>query len=141
MAEYAFTAAEVLAGSTGSTQIAGEEIEAGEFCYLDAGDGGKAKLADSSMQAKAAVHGIALNHAFTDQPVQVLQSGAVTVPGATFLREAQVLTISSAAGEGLCENVEDLGDGEYATVVGWATDTEEFMLDITATGFAHSAPA
>lgn len=140
MATYAFTAASVTAGAAGSVHTAGEEIEAGELCYLDTTDNSKAKLAENTTLAEAAVHGIALNHAYTGQPVNLLQSGEVTVQAAVFSTEAQFLTLSNSANPGKLEDVEDLGAGEYGTILGWVTDADKFMLDISASGLPHSAP-
>lgn len=141
MATYTFTAASVLAGTAqGGVHVAGEEITAGLLCYLDTSDASKAKIANNSTQAKAAVHGIALNHAYTGQPVSILTTGEVTVQASVFTTEGQVLSLSDSVNAGKLEDVEDLAAAEYATILGWVTDDDKFMLNIDATGLAHSAP-
>jgi hypothetical protein len=140
MALYTFTAAEVLAAADGTTHTAGEAITAGQFCYIDATDGNKAKVADNETQIKAAVVGIALNDAADDQPVNLLSSGEVTVDAATFTNEAQILTLAATGDAGKCEDCGDLGAGEFGTILGWSTDADKFTLNINKTGLAFSAP-
>lgn len=133
MAIYTITASNVTTALSGKKSgTAGEAISAGQLLYLKASDG-LLYLAqsDGATSAEAAVVGMALNSAATNQPVFYQASGAITV-GAVFAAAGKVLILSQTAGKA-CDAA-DATTGDYLTIVGYSTSTVAMVLDITATG-------
>jgi len=138
MAAYSFTATAVMATGVGNALVAGEAIDAGEFIYKDSTDSNKAKLADNSTEAKAAVVGIALNSATAaGQPINYTASGVITVQAAAFTNIGDLLFLSTTPGA--AEPHADLTTSDYVTLLGWATGATTFQLSIKATALALTA--
>jgi hypothetical protein len=113
--------------------VAGATILAGQCVYLEAATGTyKLADADSATAAVRSPRGIALHGASASQPLQILRSGSVTI-GAT-LTSGLALYLSKTAG-GICP-VADIASGGYATVLGIATSTTVFKVNITESGVA-----
>lgn len=134
MVDLVITPASVLAtGDTSTRQgSAGEALTAGKVVYLDSATG-TYKLADSNgAAALRSPVGIALNGASAGQPVMIALSGPVTI-GAT-LTPGVACYLSDTPG-GICP-VADVGAGEYATVLGFATSATVLNLKIQESGVA-----
>jgi hypothetical protein len=119
----------------GVPKTAGEELNAGEFVYLDESDGNKAKKADNTTAAKAAVYGMALNHAYSGQPVNILTAGEVTI-GSVIPNVAQPLVISTTAGK--CMDAGDLAASGFLTVVGYSSSATAMVIAITRSTLAYA---
>lgn len=120
MTDITITPASVLAGAGATTAIgkAASAITAGQVVYQDPTTGFYAPaLNNSGTAAVRSPAGVALNGAGAGQPVQVLQSGPVTIGGALTAGVAYYL---SANAGGICP-VADLGVGKYPVVLGIAT--------------------
>ena len=134
MVDIVITAASVLTDATTTTRqgSAGETVTAGKVVYLDTATG-TYKLADSNgAAALRSPVGIALNGASAGQPLSIALSGQVTI-GAVMT--AGVAYYLSDTPGGICP-VADVGTGEYATVLGFATSTSALNLKIQESGVA-----
>jgi hypothetical protein len=133
MADIVLTAANVVAGSSASTEhgTAGATITAGQAVYLDSSTN-KYLLADSNSATAAArvPRGIALNSAANNQPLSVVTDGAVTIGGTLVAGVAYYLSDTPG---GICA-VADVGSGEYSVILGMATSTTVLDVDIQASG-------
>ena len=133
MADIAITAANVVAGA-GATIANGKAaatITAGQVVYLDATTGlYSPALNNSGTPAVRSPAGIALNSASAGQPVQVIQSGPVTIGGTLVAGVAYYL---SATAGGICP-VADLGVGKYPVVLGIATSTAVLKVGMLEAG-------
>lgn len=133
MADLSITAASVVAGSTATKTrgTAGVTITAGQVVFLDPTTG-KYALADTD-SATAAVrqaHGIALNGAALNQPIEVCTAGPVTI-GATI--EAGTAYYLSGTAGGICP-VADVAAGDYPLIVGQGASTTVLNVEIVYAG-------
>ena len=133
MADITITAANVIAGA-GATKVdmtAGGTITAGQVVYKEAATG-LAKLADcdSSTAEVRIPFGIALNGAATNQPVEVLRSGLITI-GATIVAGTDYW-LSGTAG-GICPRA-DVATGDRAVLIGVATTTAILKVQFLDSG-------
>jgi hypothetical protein len=135
MADLTITAANVVAQTGSSTQdgTAGASITAGQPVYFDATTS-TIKLAVSSSAAAAATRGIALHAAATGQPIKYLTAGPLTA-GAT-LAVGKIYAVSGTAGG--IQPQEDIGTGEFVTILGIATSTTTLNVTINASGVARA---
>jgi len=138
MADLAITTTEVQPGAAASSTFhtgdAGEAIDPGEFCYVDATDGNKIKLADADAAAAAAavVKGGAVNGAeAANQRVTLQCTGPITV-GATAAPAKVPYFLSDTPGK-VCP-LADLGAGDRVTYVGTGDGTSIIHLGIHASG-------
>lgn len=129
MADISLTAANVVADSAASreTGVAGETVAAGKVIYKSSTTH-KYMLADSNSGTAEArqAHGIALNSASLDQPLNVLTSGDITIGGT--LTAGVAYYLSDTAG-GICP-VADVGSGEYVCLLGLAKSTTVLAVGI-----------
>lgn len=132
MATYTLTEANVHDG-VGTPYIAAEEIKAGEWVYLDKTDNDKANLADNSSAVKAAVEGIAINHAYADQPINIVKGGSIDI--GTGPAVAEMLIISNTAGKMMDPG--DLANGQFATLVGHKGAGNTMTVSILRSGIAY----
>lgn len=138
MTDISITAANVLpgAGAAIAHGTAGTTITAGDCVYLDAALTGKWLLADSDAATAPARGqgriGIALNGASDGQPIAVQTDGKITIGGT--LVAGTVYVLSDEPG-GICPQ-EDLGEGDYVTIVGVAESTSILALAFKYSGVA-----
>jgi hypothetical protein len=129
MADLTITAASVVAGTNAivAEGMAGEAIVAGKSVYLSSTTK-KWMLADSNSATAEArrAHGIALNGAALNQPVDVLKEGPITI-GAT-LTAGLDYYVSDTPG-GICPRA-DLASGEYVCLLGLASSTTVLNVGI-----------
>jgi len=97
MADITITAAEVTAGTSGTTEalIALEAIDAGEFVYKS---GVSCGLADADNTAKDTLYGIAVGSALTGQMVVIQRSGDVFVGATAAIVAGTQFILSDTAG-------------------------------------------
>lgn len=135
MADLSITAANVLAGESGSRLDgkAGETIAAGKAVYLNTTTG-LWMLADSNSATAEArrASGIALNGASLKQPLAIHKSGDVII-GAT-LTPGIAYYLSDTPG-GICP-VADVGAGEYVCLIGMAKSASVLSVAIQFPGVA-----
>jgi hypothetical protein len=133
MADIVITAANVVkgAGATTKDMIAGASITAGQVVYKEAATG-LAKLADcDSGTAEARIpYGIALNTASTNQPVEVLTGGLITIGGT--LTAGTEYWLSGTAGA-ICPAA-DKASGDRSVLIGVATTTAIMKVQIIDSG-------
>lgn len=137
MADLTITAASVKSGSNAKTTSgrAGETVTAGQAGYKAEASGKWMKSdADSATVEARAVHGIFLNGAALDQPVEVQTFGDITI-GATLTANTPYYLSGATAG-GICP-IADVGAGEYLTQVGIARTSAILQIDIQSTGVAN----
>lgn len=134
MADLTITAALVVAGTNArkTAGIAGATITAGQAVYLDSATTGKWQLADtdSATAAVRAAHGIALNGAALNQPIEVITEGDVTI-GATI--EAGTAYYLSGTPGGICP-VADVAAGDYPLLLGMGKSTTVLAVNIVYPG-------
>lgn len=132
-ADISITAANVIGtGTDMETLPAGGTVTAGQPVRKNTSNQVLAASDDSA--ANAAVYGIALNGGGTGQPIQVQKSGSLNL-GAT-LSVGKVYVLSTSGG---IAPVDDIGSGEYITVICVATTTALCTLSIKASGVAAAA--
>ncbi len=132
MADIAITAANVVKGSGASTSsgTAGASITAGQTLYLDSATN-TLKLADAnSTAATAACVGIALHAASSNQPIQYLTQGPITIGGTL---TAGVFYIASATAGGVAP-ASDATTGWIPCQLGYASSTTVLQVGIVNTG-------
>lgn len=133
MADLTITGTSVLPGTgTGKTLgNAGVAITAGQTVYFDA-TSNSWKLADcnSATVAQRVAGGIALNGAAAGQPVEVQQTGPITI-GATLT--PGVMYYLSATPGGICP-VADMVTGCYPCALGFAISATQLQLNIQSAG-------
>lgn len=133
MTDISITAANV--AKTATTVIengfAGATITAGQVVYLDASDS-LYKLADtdSATAAIRAPRGIALNGASNGQPLSIARKGSITLGGTIAAGVAYYL--SGTAG-GIAP-IADVAAGDYTCILGIATSTALFEINIVGGG-------
>ena len=131
--DISVTPANVAQGSNAiiGTGTAGETILAGKSIYKDTSDG-KYKLADADAAATAEAAGIALNGASDTQPIDFVKFGDID-PGGTVV-VGELYMVSKTAG-GIAP-ITDLGQGDYATVLGIGTTASNIKIKIVTSGVA-----
>lgn len=129
MADLSITAGNVIGSGVKETLIAGGTLTAGMPVRKDAS--GQAVAASDSSAANAAVYGIALNGASDGQPVEVIKSGNIDL-GAT-LAVGKVYVLSTSGG---IAPVDDVGSGEFITVIGVASAADNLVIGIVVGGVA-----
>lgn len=137
MADLSITATSVVKGANARTVdgVAGETVAAGQLGYKAAATGKWMKSdADSATAEARDVHGIFLNGASLNQPVEVQTFGDITL-GATLTVNTPYYLSGATAG-GICP-IADVGAGEYLVQVGIARTAAILELDIHATGVAN----
>jgi len=132
MADLTITAANVKAGDNASKAdgTAGETITAGQVVYRKSADSKIYKASCDVSAAEANSVGVALNGASLDQPVEFATAGSIDL-GATLTRGETYMVSTSDGG---IAPVADRVSGNYATNLGIAIATDEFSLDILASG-------
>jgi hypothetical protein len=139
MADLTQTAANVVVVSGGERKsgIAGATIEAGNVLYLDA-TVSTLKLADAGDTVeKAVVEGIAICDAASGQPIFYFAGTGVINVGAT-LAIGQTYVLSSA-NPGKIALEEDLGEGDFVTILGVGQTVANFAYKANISGVAHAA--
>lgn len=134
MADLTITAASVVKGANARIDrngYAGETLTAG-MAVVKNSSGFWVKADSNGSSSIRAATGIALNGASQYQPVDVQTEGSLTI-GAT-MTAGVAYYLSDTAG-GLCP-VADVGNGEYAQVIGIATSTTVLKLTFAASGVA-----
>lgn len=133
MTDLTITPANVVAGANAQkeTGIAGASLLAGQVVYKEAATG-QFKLCDSNSATVEArtPYGIVLNPALTSQPVTVATSGDI---GFGVILTAGAGYYPSETPGGI-EPVADLGAGEMAAFLGFATTTSNLNLRIQSSG-------
>jgi|TARA_Y100000310_G_scaffold51927_1_gene47800 predicted transcriptional regulator len=134
MADVSVTAANVSAAVSAviGSATAGATITAGQSVYINTSDN-KAYLADADTLAASAAAGIALNGASDGQPIDYIQVGNVDVGGTLTL--GAVYVVSTTAG-GIAP-LADLGTGDYVTVLGVATATDNLLVNLIVSNTAE----
>lgn len=107
------------------TVVAGEEIDAGKFVYIDPMKN-LARLAVCTDQTASGCCGIALNSAKIGQPVSMVKRGHVTV-GSMFFTSGIVLVLSSTPG---CATEASSSLSGYLTILGFSVRSDELELCI-----------
>lgn len=133
MADYTVTPANVLPGATAVlySGTAGEAIDPGESCYLDAADN-KVKLADANgaAAANAAVRGIAANQALVDgSPIRLVTGGPLAIGTGT-----RGDVVVQSANPGKLAPVADLASGHYVTTLGVVDGSSNLIVRVHASG-------
>ncbi len=136
MADLTITAANVLTQDISAIQTgtAGAAITAGQPVYMDTADGGKMKPAVSSSSVAANARGIALHAAANGQPIAYQVGGLITI-GAT-AAVGRIYAVSGTAGG--IQPQEDIGTGEFVTILGVAISTSTIAINIFASGVARA---
>lgn len=133
MADITVTATTVLRVSGQYREYtSGATIIAGKLVYLDENTG-TVKLADADAAASAEIVGIALNQGYSGQPITVQTSGLVQMT-ATGLTVGQVYVASTTAG-GIAP-YSDLASGDYVSVFGVGTASNQITIDMNVSGVA-----
>lgn len=126
-ADYAVDPSVVRAGNgTVSALTAAEEIDPGEAVYKPTST--TAGLATCTNATKAAVAGIAINKAYTGQPISIVSTASRFVPGITNLTAGAILVLSK--NPGAIAPSSDLASTHYPVILGVATASTNMMLDI-----------
>lgn len=139
MAQLSVTAADVVPGDNAVTRqvTAGATITAGQVVYRDTSDN-EYKLADADVQASTVAAGIALNGASDGQPMTIQTEGDIN-PGGT-VRVGEVYIVSPTAGgigeSGTSGGTLDISSGDFVTILGVGTATNNIALKINVSGAA-----
>ncbi len=132
MADISVTAANVLAGSTATTELvtAGDTLTAGMILYKDTADENKYKKARANASGTAAGDGIALHSAASGQPILVAkpQRGGDINLGAT-LAVGTIYVVSAGAAGGIAP-LTDLSSGHYPVIIGVATTSSNLSMTL-----------
>ena len=133
MADISITAANVVAGNgaTLASGKAGATVTAGQVVYQDPTTGLYSPANNNNASAaNRSPAGIALNGASSGQPLNIIQSGPMTIGGT--LTPAVMYYLSATAG-GICP-VADLGAGKYPAALGFATSTSVLTVKLQEAG-------
>ena len=126
-------------GSTSTNGVAGETITPFQWLYIDASDSNKLKLAINTTAATAALVGVSLTYAATDEKVFYIpvavgsQTNYIAASGATWT-QGETYVVSNVAGQ--LWLAEDTATGDFVTIAGVAASTTSLMLLNTPTGLA-----
>jgi hypothetical protein len=133
MADLVITAANVIKGSGAvlETGTAGASVTAGQVVYLDSATS-TLKLAQcDGTTAEAAVVGVALHAAGTNQPLTYQKSGTMNIGATT----AKTTTYMLSAAPGGIAPQADLVSTNKIVKIGYATATDgTFVVNIVNTG-------
>lgn len=136
MADISITPANVVPGVDATIRqgTAGATITAGQIVYLDPTDN-RYKLADADSATAAARSpaGIALHGASAGQPLQIIESGTVTIGGT--LSGGVAYYVSKTAG-GIAPVADITGTGTYPTIIGIAASTTVLRVARVESGFS-----
>jgi hypothetical protein len=135
MADKTPTPASVLAasGATLREGTAGVTITAGDLLYADADDSGSLKLADADALATANCVGIAVNGGADGQPIKYCTAGNINPGFATVV--GTIYYVSTTAG--LWADISsDLTSGDFVTIIGVGTATNNVAVKINVSGAA-----
>ncbi|HUU11868.1 MAG TPA: hypothetical protein VM431_15190 [Phycisphaerae bacterium] len=132
MADLSITAANVVAGTGADVEwgTAGEAITAGQSLYKKADN--KMWKADDTSAAEAAVEGVALCDAGTDQPVCYITGGPLN-PGAIVAVGTTYGVTDTAGGIG---PISDRASADFVSIIGVATTTSNIQVAINQAGVA-----
>lgn len=132
MATYTIAEADVKWESVSvASKVAGEDIDAGMWLYLDSGTG-KVFKARNDTAAKATVVGIAVSSARTNQPLNYISSGSLGFNVPQFSGAALQLVLSGTYGKAM--DAADLSTGQYLSILGYSTDTDQMQIALSNTG-------
>ena len=134
MADLSITASQVKKSTNAKTVTgtAGEEITAGETVYYDSAND-VYKLADNNdTEAKATLKGIALCHAYTDQPISVQTAGTIIIGAAASVAEGTVYVQSANAGK--IAPAADLASGNYTSIIGVGDGSDGIIMGVLNSG-------
>lgn len=124
----------VVSGAREATGKFGEDVEQGEFVYVDPSDQGRLKLALANSPVSANVLGMSRNAGGAGQPGNIATSG--TIVDASGLTAGVVYVLSDST-PGAVMPVADLTaapTGTYVTVLGVALLTTKLKLGILVSG-------
>jgi hypothetical protein len=129
MAALTITAANVRSYGSIASGVAGGTITAGLAVYLNTS--GQVVSAANTSAAAAAVCGIALNGASSNQPVEYHTGGEIDM-GAT-VAIGKVYVLGTAGG---VIPVDDVAGGEFITVLGVGTTAAKLLFGLVKSGVA-----
>lgn len=135
MTDISITAGNVVKGTNATVENghAGETITAGQAVYRDASTGLYMKADNNGASATIRTpRGIALNGASANQPLAIQKSGDITI-GAT-LTPGTTYYLSDTPG-GICP-LADVGNAEYAVIIGIAASASVLRLGFNYSGVA-----
>ncbi|CAG1014753.1 hypothetical protein ANRL4_05298 [Anaerolineae bacterium] len=138
MSDLNITAASVVPADTSTTiarGTAGGSITAGQVVYADPADNYRIKPAQATDEDEANnVVGIALNGAYSGQPIAYATSGDVTFNSAFTAASLYVLSGENAGGIAPSADLDDSTNTWYGVVLGIATSATNLRLGITKSG-------
>lgn len=135
MATYTIAEADVYYNSTSvASKVAGENIEAGSWIYLDSGSN-KVYKAKNDDAAKCVVIGFTVSGAKTNQPCNYISSGSLTFNNPVFSGAAKQIVLSGTAGKAM--DAADLSTGMYLTELGYSSSTTVMVISISNTGLVR----
>lgn len=108
-------------------------VTPGDVMYLDTTTKKYLKAINTS-EAAAHARGIAMNYADTDEMVVIVPHGGVILSDTSLWDPGKIYMVGDAAGQ-MFEN-NDIGSGDWATMVGFAHSATEFKVHIEVGGFA-----
>lgn len=113
----------------------GEAVTAGEAVYLNSGDN-KYYLADASDSAKDAVAGVAISGGSADSYGYIVSTDGTTIDiGGT--TAAGTIYVLSASAAGAIAPDTDLSTGDYVSVIGVGSGSNQIVLGINNSGIQH----
>jgi len=136
MADLTITATDVniVSDSFAERVLAGESLTPGQAVYQNASDL-KYYKADCDTVSTATVSGVCVSYAAADAYVYILNSlNSVIDIGAT-VSVGEIYVVSDTAGN-IMPNT-DLTSGQYVSVIGYGSDTNEITMNIYNSGVAH----
>lgn len=138
MADISITSSNVEDDSQGkgTAYESGAIIVPGDWCFIDAADGNKAKLAVTTAQATAVVRGMALNEVTKiGQPVNLAQTGSTVNIGSVLAGIGFVYILSIG---GAMAPIADLAGTDYLSILGWSITASQFYININNTGLLNT---
>lgn len=142
MSDLSITAASVVPADTNTTiarGTAGASITAGQVVYADPADNYRIKPAQATDEDEANnVVGIALNGAYSGQPIAYATSGDVTFNSAFTAASLYVLSGVNAGGIAPSADLENSSPNTwYGVVLGIATSGTNLRVSITKSGVKY----
>ena len=138
MADINVSADEVVPANANTTiarGTAGDEITAGQAVCADPADNYRIKPAQATDEDQANnVVGIALNGAYSGQPIAYATSGDVTFNSAFTAASLYVLSGENAGGIAPSADLDDSTNDWYGVVLGITTSATNLRLGITKSG-------